>query len=451
MTAAVRGTDGKKRRWVYLHYFKMGQPSLNWLDPSFAGMRLVVGDAMHSLNILGSRGLRLDANGFLGIEVSDQATDAPAWSEGHPMSRAANQVVASMVRKLGGFTFQELNLSMDDIKSSAEFGADLSYDFVNRPAYHHALATGNADFLRITTRSALEIGIDPVSLVHALQNHDELTTELVHFWTAHAEDYYHYDGRDMTGRELRDIVRADLRAAIADRVDYNIPFTENGIACTNASAIAAMLGYSDISALSAEQIAMIRRAHILLVMFNAWQPGVVALSGWDLAGALTLPRHEVADLLEDGDTRWVNRGAYDLLGIMPDADQSPSGMKRAVSLYGSLPSQLADPHSFVSQLTRILAHRQSIDLATSTQIAITDVSTRELFAMIHRLESGRLQITVLNFSHYHVRGAISSDTLLAGTRFVAADQPDVGEMVVDDAHAIVVELEGFAGVSLVEV
>ena len=69
-TAPVVGTDGVERRWVYLHYFKEGQPSINWLDPSFAGMRLVIGDALHSLADLGSSALRLDANGFLGVEKS---------------------------------------------------------------------------------------------------------------------------------------------------------------------------------------------------------------------------------------------------------------------------------------------------------------------------------------------------------------------------------------------
>ena len=33
-------------------------------------------------------------------------------------------------------------------------------------------------------------------------------------------------------------------------------------------------------------------------MFNALQPGVFALSGWDLCGMLTLPADEVAELLE---------------------------------------------------------------------------------------------------------------------------------------------------------
>ena len=69
-TAPVRGPDGVERRWVYLHYFKDGQPSINWLDPTFAGMRLVVGDALHSLGHLGTTGLRLDANGFLGLEAA---------------------------------------------------------------------------------------------------------------------------------------------------------------------------------------------------------------------------------------------------------------------------------------------------------------------------------------------------------------------------------------------
>ena len=84
-TRVVKGVDGVDRRWVYLHYFKEGQPSINWLDPSFSGMRLVIGDALHALADLGAGGLRLDANGFLGAEKS--AEEEPAWSEGHPLSR----------------------------------------------------------------------------------------------------------------------------------------------------------------------------------------------------------------------------------------------------------------------------------------------------------------------------------------------------------------------------
>ncbi|HNM98391.1 MAG TPA: alpha-amylase family glycosyl hydrolase, partial [Marmoricola sp.] len=210
-TVPVLGVDGVTRRWVYLHYFKQGQPSINWLDPSFAGVRLVLGDALHSLGDLGSGGLRLDANGFLGVEKS---VEGPAWSEGHPLSEAANHFIASMVRKVGGFTFQELNLTVDDIKQTSEAGADLSYDFINRPAYHHALAVADTEFLRLTLSIARDFGIEARSLVHALQNHDELTYELVHFATLHKDDLFDFREEQIAGGDLAELIRAELTSSL---------------------------------------------------------------------------------------------------------------------------------------------------------------------------------------------------------------------------------------------
>ena len=246
VTRPVVGIDGVERRWVYLHYFKDGQPSINWLDPSFAGMRLVIGDALHSLTDLGTGGLRLDANGFLGAEKT-AAEDSTAWSEGHPLSEAANHLIASMVRKVGGFTFQELNLTIDDIREIGEAGADLSYDFINRPAYQHALATADTEFLRLTLRTTLELGVDPASLVHALQNHDELTYELVHWSTGHRDDVYTYKGEEITGEVLGETIRTDLSQQLTGQnASYNLVFTTNGIACTTATVIAATLGISEL-------------------------------------------------------------------------------------------------------------------------------------------------------------------------------------------------------------
>jgi trehalose synthase len=326
-TCPVTGSDGVQRRWVYLHYSKDGQPSINWLDPSFAGMRLVIGDALHSLTDLGSGALRLDANGFLGAEKST-ADDNPAWSEGHPLSEAANHLIASMVRKLGGFTFQELNLTIDDIRQIGEAGADLSYDFINRPACHHALATADTEFLRLTMRTTLELGVDPASLVHALQNHDELTYELVHWSTGHRDDVYTYKGEDVTGEQLGDTIRRELTERLTgENGPYNLIFTTNGIACTTATVITAALGITDICAL--DDVDLVRRAHLLLAMFNALQPGAFALSGWDLCGMLTLPSADVADLLRSGDTRWIHRAAHDLMGANPQATRSAAGCRVA--------------------------------------------------------------------------------------------------------------------------
>ena len=415
-TSPVLGPDGVERRWVYLHYFKEGQPSINWLDPSFAGMRLVIGDALHSLGDLGSGALRLDANGFLGVEKS--AEDSPAWSEGHPLSEAANQLIASMVRKVGGFTFQELNLTIDDIQSSAERGADLSYDFVNRPAYHHALATGDTEFVRLTLNLSRKHGVEPASLVHALQNHDEMTYELVHFETLHAREVFTFHGQELTGHELAVTVRQDLLDHLTgDAAPYNATFTQNGIASTTATIIAASMGLRSISELTPEQVDRIKQAHLLLAMFNALQPGVFALSGWDLVGALPLDRKQVADLIRDGDTRWIHRSAYDLMDYQPEARQSSSKMPKGTALYGALPDQLADDSSFISGLRDILAVRAKYGIAKATQLDVPAVSNKAMLVMVHRLEKGD-QITVLNFSGSPVAGTVMSRHLRPGSAIV---------------------------------
>ena len=448
-TAPVTGPDGVERRWVYLHYFKEGQPSINWLDPTFAGMRLVIGDALHSLGDLGTGALRLDANGFLGVEKAAEGGDAPAWSEGHPLSEAANQLIASMVRKVGGFTFQELNLTIDDIRNSSERGADLSYDFVNRPAYHHAMATGDTEFLRLTLNESRAMGVEPVSLVHALQNHDEMTYELVHFATLHGEQEYAFRGGQVTGGELAVAVRNDLIEHLTgDAAPYNATFTTNGIASTTATIIAASLGYTDISDLSESQVENIKRAHLLLAMFNALQPGVFALSGWDLCGMLTLERSKVASLLSSGDTRWIHRSAYDLMDYRPEATESLSKMPRGVSLYGTLATQRHDEGSFASKLRRILQVRKQYGIATSVQLDVPAVSNKAMLVMVHQLmDTGDIQVTVLNFCSQPISGSVRSEHLIPGGLVVDMFSDEhIGE--IDDLHSFAVTLEPHQGLSL---
>ncbi|MCP9271390.1 maltose alpha-D-glucosyltransferase [Mycolicibacterium arenosum] len=446
VTRPVVGIDGVERRWVYLHYFKDGQPSINWLDPTFAGMRLVMGDALHSLTDLGTGGLRLDANGFLGAEKT-AAEDSAGWSEGHPLSEAANHLIASMVRKVGGFTFQELNLTIDDIREIGEAGADLSYDFINRPAYQHALATADTEFLRLTLRTTLESGVDPASLVHALQNHDELTYELVHWSTGHRDDVFTYKGEEITGEALGDTIRADLTEKLTgENAPYNLTFTTNGIASTTATVIAAALGITDLDTI--DDIDRIRRAHLLLAMFNALQPGVFALSGWDLCGMLTLPASEVSELMRGGDTRWIHRAAHDLMGVNPNAKQSSAGMPRGRSLYGSIPEQLADDTSFLRQLQAILKVRSHYGIATSKQIDIPEVSHRGMLVLVHELEDeGQYQLTVLNFANEDIAGTVRSKELPPGA--TVSDMFSGHQMAtVDDLFSFSVEMPAHHGMSL---
>lgn len=444
-TPVVIGVDGKPRRWVYLHYFKEGQPSLNWLDPTFAAQQMIIGDALHAIDVMGAKILRLDANGFLGVE---RKPDGTAWSESHPLSITGNQLIGGAIRKAGGFSFQELNLTVDDIAAMSHGGADLSYDFITRPAYQHALLMGDTEFLRLMLRQMHSLGIDPGSLIHALQNHDELTLELVHFWTLHANDSFLYQGQTFPGNILREHIREQMYERLAgEHAPYNLKFVTNGVSCTTASIITAALGIRDLDAITQADIQQIRQIHVLLVMYNAMQPGVFALSGWDLVGALPLAAEEVAHLMQDGDTRWVHRGAYDLVDLNPDAELSAGHMPRARTLYGSLNSQLQDPESFASQLQKILAVRRAYDIAASRQILVPDVQHPGLLVMVHELPAGKgTQITALNFGAMPITETLHLPDIAAGLVVDIINERVEGDLTAEGEFTIT--LDAYEGLAL---
>ncbi|MGE7813070.1 maltose alpha-D-glucosyltransferase [Pseudomonas sivasensis] len=444
-TPVVIGVDGKPRRWVYLHYFKEGQPSLNWLDPTFAAQQMIIGDALHAIDVMGAKILRLDANGFLGVE---RKLDGTAWSESHPLSITGNQLLGGAIRKAGGFSFQELNLTVDDIASMSHGGADLSYDFITRPAYQHALLMGDAEFLRLMLREMHRQGIDPGSLIHALQNHDELTLELVHFWTLHANDSFLYQGQTFPGNILREHIREQMYERLTgEHAPYNLKFVTNGVSCTTASIITAALGIRDLDAITPADIEQIRQIHLLLVMYNAMQPGVFALSGWDLVGALPLAADDVEHLMQDGDTRWIHRGAYDLVDLNPDAELSAGQMPRSKSLYGSLNSQLLDPESFASQLQKILAVRRAYDIAASRQILVPDVENPALLIMVHDLPAGKgTQITALNFGATPITETLNLPGIAAGMLVDIINERVEGDLTAEGEFTIT--LDAYEGLAL---
>jgi hypothetical protein len=152
----------------------------------------------------------------------------------------------------------------------------------------------------------------------------------------------------------------------------------------------------------------------------------------------------VPDLIADGDTRWINRGAHDLRGVDPgDGTKMPAGR----SLYGSLPEQLAEPDSFASRLARVIEVRRAYGIATAEQIDVPDVSNKAQLVMVHRLGDGRLQITVLNFSGAALSGSVRSEFL--PPQAVVTDMFTGEEVaVVDDLRSFSLELGAYEGTSL---
>src|SRR4029434_346975 len=323
--------------------------------------------------------------------------------------------MGGVVRKLGGFTFQELNLTLEDTKAMSQGGADLSYDFVTRPAYHHALVTGDAEFLRLLLALSGAHQSAPPALIHALQNHDELTLELVHFWTRHKDTMFTFRGKLVKGSTLRETIRDEMHGRLrGPAAPYNLK-AANGVSCTTATVAAAALGIRDIGHLTEAQRRDIQRAHLLLALYNAMQPGVFALSGWDLVGALTLPGESVKPLIAEGDTRWINRGAYDLLGKHSGVAKSSSDLPRAQALYGPLPEQLKRPDSFASDLRKMLRVRAQYRINESEQVELPAVQARGLVVMVHRLPSGAgTQVTAVNFGRAAAREAVTLKTAPPG-------------------------------------
>jgi len=363
--------------------------------------------------------LRLDANGLLGIE---RDATGRVWWAGHPLSLTANQLIADMVRKLGGFTFEELALPLDVMQEMSRGGPDLSYDFVTRPAYDHALLTGDAGFLRLVFQLMRRYDIDSGRLIHALQNHDELTMGISHF-AVHAEERFPFRGGEITGKELRELVHKEMYARlIGANAPYNVKFGD-GVASTSATVIAAALGIHDVSALAPAEVERIKQLHLLLAFYNAMQPGVFALSGWDLVGDLTLPAEQVRARLADGDTRWINRGAYDLIGSNSKATASAAGLPRAASLYGPLPQQLGEPDSFASQLARLLKARAQLHLAAGRLADVPEVQAPGLLVLVHELPDGAgLEVTAINFSGQAIDETVSIRD--AGPHAAATDALD---------------------------
>jgi len=394
-TGVVTGVDGVKRRFVYLHCFKPGQPAMNWCDPSMGAQRIVAGDIVQTVRNLGAKIVRLDANSFLGVEP--EPGSANAWSEGHPLSAASTDLVAWLVRKVGGRSLQYLNMSLEDMKQFGEYGPDLSYDFITRPAVEHAALTGDAGFLRFMLRLMQQYEIDPVSLVHDMQNHDEITYELAHL-ASHGEEYFDYEGREIRGASLREAIQTEMRSlALGPGAPYN-KASGNGLCATFAGVIAARLGLNDPYHLTGGQAAQIRQIHLLLAAFNAMQPGVFGISGWDMVGALPLHPEDVPELVKDGDYRWLNRGAYDLLGEAPRAAKSSLGLPRAACVYGDLPSQLKDPDSFASRLKAMIHARSQYGLPLAELLGYPEVRNPGVVLMAHLLpDHTSLEITAINF------------------------------------------------------
>jgi trehalose synthase len=397
-TPELIGADGKPHRYVYLHVFKPQQPTYNWLDPTYAAERVNYGDVGRNIVSRGVKVLRLDADTFLGLEPQPNSTQASDYET--PLSQVSTEDLAFETRKLGGFTYQEFAAPLSELKQFSPNGPDLSYDFFTRAEGLIPLVTGDALPLRLAHHFLLDAGVQEGTLVHDMQNQDEITFQMFELGS-HGD--FQYEGKNLNGMQLKQQILQAMRSKVAgSAAPYNMLYREaqDGVATTFAGFIAPALGVNDPYHATADQVALIRQGHLLVAFHDAMQPGVFGVSAWDLVGALPIPSSSVpGGLTSGGDWRWDDRGAVDLMGTNSSATQSTVlGLPKAQSLYGTIPDQLNDPNSFVSQLTKILAARKAYQIDQSTMLAVPPVSDTAVCVLVMQLPNSKnLAITALNY------------------------------------------------------
>jgi hypothetical protein len=173
------------------------------------------------------------------------------------------------------------------------------------------------------------------------------------------------------------------------------------------------------------------------------QPGVFAVSGWDLVGALSVSPDQLGFLLDDGDGRWINRGAFDLLGLSEDALASPVGLPRAVEIYGPLSEQLQDADSYASHLRRLLRAREASGIALSRLVSVLEAKQPGcVFMLLERGERDGWLLVALNFGRENAVETIRCEELAGkvGELVYSTQEGEPTHLQISDSGWLAIEL-----------
>src|SRR6185369_10682114 len=96
------------------------------------------------------------------------------------------------------------------LKAFTANGPDLSYDFFTRAQCLHALLMQDATLLRQAFQFLIDENVQPISLVHDLQNHDEITYQLTEL-DGRGDELFTINGEQVHGHQLRERMLREMR------------------------------------------------------------------------------------------------------------------------------------------------------------------------------------------------------------------------------------------------
>uniref|UniRef100_B8DJH3 Trehalose synthase n=1 Tax=Nitratidesulfovibrio vulgaris (strain DSM 19637 / Miyazaki F) TaxID=883 RepID=B8DJH3_NITV9 len=395
VTGEVRGSDGTLRRWVYRHAGRYDMPVLHWDDPSAAARRILSSSIIQQI---GLRGMALTGFRVEPLTGLDPLPRTAYGDQGHaPALEPAPTAALSLARetrRYGGWAWQRDRLPLPLLARTLHESADVAEDTVTSPAAEHALLTGDARPLRALLDDALRLGIDMRRLVHATPGPDGVDYALPQL----------SPGMLPPGAAAGDAALADdMRAAMRTRAALwasTMPLGGAGdvLPVTGAGLAALGAGFSHADAARADARETIRQGHLALVFFKAMQPGLLVLHGQDLAGALPLDWHVMADSEDRWDPALAPRGAYALYRTARTTVLTKQGMPRAPVAYPTPDEQLHDPHSFLNGVHAITAMRERTGIAAGRVAARLRTQGRGCIALAVELPGGRgVVVAVTNF------------------------------------------------------
>lgn len=368
-TGEVNGSDGVRRRWVYRYQETPNRPVLNWDDPSGTGRKIFSASAIRQIGTLRQTLGGLHTEALCGLDTAPQTRTAPTLEPAPSALRALGREI----RRYGGWSAQRDLFPLEHLSRILGTGVDFTADTVTMPAAEYALLTGDAAPLKASLAAALADNLDQRRLLRTLPAADGLSL------------------RPLQSPVFQGDIRQKLTAALSRHPfwEHAAPLRGDTLHATAAAVAAIAAGITPEEATKETSRAAILQRHLLLTTFRAGLPGLLLLSGQDLAGVLSAASSEETP-------EATTRGAWSFSGTARTGARQ--GVARAPAAYPPPLEQRSQDGSYVRAVTHLSALRNAHRIASGTVIGVARTLRPGSVVVFTRLPDGNHLLTAANFS-----------------------------------------------------
>ena len=369
-TGEMRCVDGQLRRWVFRYHQRPALPLLSWEDPSGAAQRILSGSIIQQVGILRQALAGVHIDPLFGLDASYTSTQRslePAPSALHSLVRE--------IRRYGGWSVQRDPVPVGLNPQLLNAGADFIQDNITSPAAEYALLTGDTAPLRALLTQSLHF--DQRRFVRGMAD-----VEGIRFQAVKAAPF------------PQDALQK-IHQILTNQTEC--PFDGDTLYATGPS-LAVLAMRSQQADRPKTGVLDPLGPHLLLTAFRATLPGLFCLSGADLAGALNISSSTTP-------ARAVLGGWS--LGSTWTRSATRKGFERATAVYPPPSSQLRQPNSYLSQLSRLNAIRTRYKVALGTLLGPLQADASSVLPLLVHLPNGSHLLTVANFSPKGKRSAVT--------------------------------------------